>query len=77
MTRYMDKQTHSNAKRRLTRLTNQAERPDPLAEVFRAIVAEVNKTFAEWDAEGYAYPDDWHRWRVAKEDAEYQLRRMA
>lgn len=68
MTNYLSKQQYSQAKARLTR----AKKKGP-----RAVIAEVSATFNAWDDGGYAWPDDWSRWQIAAEDAEYELMRSA
>lgn len=40
----------------------------------RRILAVVEETFAEWDAGDFVYPDNWHRWEMARLDAEMALR---
>lgn len=39
------------------------------------VVAAVDKAFGEWDAAGHPYPDSWHTWNVAKQDAHNQIAR--
>lgn len=87
MTTYLTQQEYSAAKRRLTTLENKLRKAapengnyalpardttDPRIPIWRAIVAEVDRTFAEWDRK--VYPDNWHRWNIARDDADYQLR---
>lgn len=62
---YLTRAQFANAKRRLT----VAKKKSP-----EAVIAEVDRTFAEWDAGNYAWPDDWARWQRAKDDAEFALR---
>lgn len=62
MTNYLDNKQFRAAKSRLTRAVNSG---DP-----HKVVAEVTRTFAEWNDGDYAYPDDWHRWERALRDAE-------
>ena len=69
MTNYITTKSYRAAKARLTRAVNSG---DP-----HKVVAEVTRTFAEWDAGDFAYPDDWHRWQRALDDAEYAIRRAA
>lgn len=38
------------------------------------VVAAVDAAFKDWDETGNTYPDAWHTWKVAKEDAEHQIR---
>lgn len=66
-TKYLTQAQFSAAKSRLTRAINSG---DP-----RKVIDTVTAQFAEWDAGDYAYPDDWHRWQRASEDAEWALRR--
>lgn len=33
------------------------------------VIAAVDAAFAEWDQPGMAYPDSWHTWNIAKQDA--------
>lgn len=35
---------------------------------YAKVVATTRKTVAEWNEDG-AWPDDWHRWNIALEDA--------
>lgn len=65
MTNYMTKQQYSQAKARLTR----ARKKGP-----QAVIAEVTRTFDQWDDGHYAYPDSWHDWERAREDAQHELR---
>ena len=39
------------------------------------VIDAVDKAFAEWDAMGIPFPDSWHTWKVAKEDAQFALAR--
>jgi hypothetical protein len=65
-TKYLTRAQFSAAKSRLTRAVNSG---DP-----QKVIGEVNETFAEWDAGGFAWPDDWSRWERARYDAEYAHR---
>lgn len=65
MTRYLTRTEYANAKRRLTNAKKKGA---------EAVVEEVDRTFARWDALDYAWPDDWARWQRAKDDAELALR---
>lgn len=65
-TKYLTKSQFSSAKSRLTRAINSGDR--------QRVIDTVDRQFAEWDAGGYAYPDDWHRWQRARDDAEYLIR---
>lgn len=71
-TKYLTKAQFSAAKSRLTRALNGAKRTGDWQKVLDTVAA----TYAEWDAGSYAYPDDWHRWERAKDDALWGLRRM-
>lgn len=66
MTKYLTNKQHRAAKSRLTRAVNSG---DP-----SKVIAEVDRTYAEWDRGNYVYPDDWHRWERARDDAYYALR---
>jgi hypothetical protein len=65
MTVYIDNATHRRLKSALTRALNSG---DPV-NVLRA----VETALAEWD--GKAWPDDWHRWQIALDDAERKWNR--
>jgi len=52
--------SYRQQKKILTELVNKGE-PE-------AILAEVHKTFAEWDKSGM-WPDNWSRWQRAADDA--------
>lgn len=65
MTTYLTKSEHAQAKRRLT----MAKRKGP-----QAVRDEVKRTLDDWLNRGLAYPDDWHRWLRADEDAALELR---
>lgn len=41
----------------------------------KAVVVACDAAFAEFDEPGNIWPDNWHLWNVAKQDAENQLRR--
>ena len=60
-TKYLTKAQYSAAKARLTRAINSG---DPVR-----IITAVTNEFDEWDERGVAYPDDWHRWERARQDA--------
>lgn len=66
--RYLTKAEYAQAKRRLTVATKQGP---------QAVIDCVNHQFTQWDTAGKAYPDDWHRWERARDDAQYQLQREA
>ena len=66
MTTYMDNATYRNLKSRLTRAQNSG---DPLK-----VLAECKNFQAV--AGNSVWPDDWHRWKVAAEDALHLLRRQ-
>jgi|RhiMethySRZTD1v2_1073278.scaffolds.fasta_scaffold1235585_2 tellurite resistance-related uncharacterized protein len=65
MTKYLTKAEFSKAKAALTRAKNSG---DP-----HKVVDTVDKTFAAWDDAGVAWPDDWHRWERARDDAKVAL----
>lgn len=65
MANYLTNQQYTQAKARLTR----AKKKGP-----QAVIDEVNRTFAQWDAGDYAWPDSWHTWNIARSDAEMELR---
>ena len=60
-TRYLTKAEYSAAKARLTRAINSG--------IPQRVIDVVRDTFATWDDGDYAYPDDWHRWQRASDDA--------
>lgn len=66
MTRYLTAKQYRSAKSRLTRAVNSG---DP-----QKVLAEVAATFVSWDNGDYAYPDDWHRWQIAADDASNAIR---
>lgn len=73
---YLSNDEYRRAKTRLTRATNKAKRANSTTDKIkftRAIVAEVNATFDDWDNRDAVYPDDWHRWNIARDDARRQL----
>ena len=88
MTNYISKQQYAIQKARLTRVQNKlrkvapegithqrAQAPDDgLRKALQAVIDEVNRTFKEWQDGNYAFPDDWHRWNIARSDAEIELR---
>jgi hypothetical protein len=69
MTNYLTKQQFSAAKSRLTRAKNSG---DP-----HKVVAVVTAQFDEWNDGDYAYPDNWHDWQRALDDADYAIRRAS
>jgi hypothetical protein len=68
-TNYLSKGQFRAAKARLTRAINSGN-PHTVKEV-------VAETFAEWDRGNYAYPDDWHRWERASQDADFAILRAS
>jgi hypothetical protein len=38
-----------------------------------AVLAEVERVEREWDESGW--PDNWHRWNIARWDAEWEIAR--
>lgn len=65
MTQYMSKNEWSSWKRKLTI----AKKKSP-----EAVIEVCNGFFARED-EGVCLPDDWHRFNIAREDAQFDLRR--
>jgi hypothetical protein len=63
---YLTKQQVTNAKAGLTRAKKSG---DP-----QRVIDFVDSLFAEWDDGGYAYPDNWHLWNIARDDAYVALR---
>ena len=63
----MDNRTYRNLKSRLTRAINSK---DP-----NKVLAECDRAFALFDTDG-PWPDDWHRWNIARQDAEFEIRRQ-
>lgn len=63
---YMKKSVRKH-KAALTRAKNSG---DP-----HKVVKAVDTAFADWDKSGNAYPDSWHTWKVAHEDAHNEIRR--
>lgn len=63
----LTQQEFRNLKSRLTRALNTK---DP-----SKVLAETSRAFAIFEEKGY--PDDWHRWNRAKEDAIYGRNRAA
>lgn len=41
----------------------------------QAVLLEVARAEAEWDETGM-WPDGWHRWNIARTDAEFELKRL-
>jgi len=64
MTNYLTKRQMSTYKGRLTR----AQKKGP-----QAVHDTVVQTFREWDQGDYAWPDAWHTWNIAYQDACLQL----
>lgn len=69
MTNYLTRKQFSQAKARLTRAINSG---DP-----EKVIAEVDRTFAAWEDGDFAFPDDWHRWNTARQDAVMAQRRAS
>ena len=59
--------TYRAQKAALTRAKNSGD-PDK-------VIAEVKRFYAEYDDADMPLPDDWHRWNIARIDAEH-LKRM-
>lgn len=36
---------------------------------YAKVIAECERVIAEWETLPYGWPDDWHRWNIALEDA--------
>jgi hypothetical protein len=53
--------TYAQQKAGLTRARNAGD--------YDKMVAECTRTIAEWSALPHGWPDDWHRWNIALEDA--------
>ncbi len=63
----LDQKEFRNLKSRLTRAKNSG---DPAK-----ILVECNRAFAIFEEKGF--PDAWHRWNIALDDARHALRRQA
>ena len=69
--RYITKAEYTQAKSRLTRAENKAKKAATTAEkaaAYENVVWEVNHTLNTLWADK-AWPDNWHRWNIAREDA--------
>jgi hypothetical protein len=75
MTRYLSNDEYRRAKSALTRATNRLKKTET-ADAARSVIELVTRQFDEWDRTGTAYPDAWSRWERARDDAEWQLRRL-
>jgi hypothetical protein len=42
----------------------------------QAVIDAVDAAFAEWTAMDIPFPDSWHRWSVARNDAVLELARQ-
>lgn len=62
-TNYLTNAQFRAAKSRLTRALNSGDR--------QKVIDTVAAEYAAWDDGDYAYPDDWHRWERAMEDARW------
>lgn len=60
------KKSFTKQKSALTRAKNSG---DP-----QKVIDAVDAAFAEWDAMEIPFPDSWHLWKCAKEDAQFKLR---
>jgi tellurite resistance-related uncharacterized protein len=69
MTNYLTNAEHRKAKSALTRAKNSGDH--------QKVVDTVDRIFAEWDDAGVAWPDDWHNWERARDDAKFALAREA
>lgn len=65
-TNYLSKGQYRADKTRLTKAVRSGNH--------RRIIDTVTETFESWDAGDFAWPDDWHRWEMARYDAEMALR---
>ena len=65
---YLTRQQYASAKGRLTRARKLGG---------QAVIDEVNRTFEAWDDGHYVWPDDWHRWQRAQDDAVTQMRNVS
>lgn len=70
MTQYLSRPQVSAARSRLTRAKKRAAAQNEP----ELVIAEVDRTFSAWDDGGYAYPDAWHTWEVARQDAQLAIR---
>jgi len=59
--------TYRAQKAALTRAQNSG---DP-----RKVVVECNRFFDEYENENRPTPDNWHRWNIAAQDAEFAIQR--
>lgn len=41
---------------------------------YAKVVAECERVITEWENLPYGWPDDWHRWNIALEDAYSHVR---
>ena len=76
---YLSQKDYSNAKRRLTKAENALQRAEGVEGKIKAaerLYHEAVDTMRLWSAEGYCYPDDWHRWQRAANDAEMTILRL-
>jgi len=69
MTTYLTNQQFKAAKAALTRAVRSGDR--------QRVIDHVAATFDRWDRDDVAYPDDWHRWERARQDALYLQQREA
>lgn len=60
---YLTKRQYANAKRSLT-IACKTMQTDP-----QHTIDHIDAQFEAWNDGGYAYPDSWHRWQIARDDA--------
>jgi hypothetical protein len=68
--RYLTKAEYSAAKSRLTRAENKVKKAttrEARRAALNGVINEVDATFRSWADK--AWPDNWHRWNIAREDA--------
>jgi hypothetical protein len=59
----------------LTRALNKARKVGTV-EAWRKVIDAVDKATANWDAQRWAWPDSWHTWNIARQDAVHAIRRL-
>lgn len=62
----MSTRTWAQQKAGLTRAMNSKR--------YDKVLAECKRVIREWDELPYGWPDDWHRWNIALEDAWQHVR---
>ena len=68
-TKYLTKAQYRAAKSRLTKAIRSGDN--------QRVIDTVNAQYREWQEGNYAYPDDWHRWEIARLDARTAKIRMS